>query len=213
MLQNVVLRFKYSLVWSKNCTTSSSSSPMQWKILQENIGCSLHSLSHTRWSDRVDSVRPFAAHIPGIQASLKSLLQLSLTSETKAGVEGITKYVNSFTCIMMSCIWIKVLAAIDLWNKVLQTCNTTLDVEVNNIDSLLKELQFLKEHWSSLVSEAKTVANEIGVPAEFPEKCKSKQKRFFFWTKENLMSMKKEDQVQMMKLLEKLPSSMKCSMC
>ena len=55
-----------------------SSSPMRLKILQENIGCSLHSLSHTRWSDRVDSVRPFAAHIPGIQASLKSLLQLSL---------------------------------------------------------------------------------------------------------------------------------------
>ena len=94
---------------------------MWWKILQENIGHSLYPLSHTHWSDQVDGVRPFAAHIPGIQASLKSFLQLSLTSETKAEVEGIAKYVNSFTCIMMSCIWIKVLAAIDLRNKVLQS--------------------------------------------------------------------------------------------
>ena len=115
------------------------------KILQENIGCSLHSLSHNRWSDRLDSARPFAAHIPGIQASLKSLLQLDLTSETKAEVEGIAKYVNSFTCIMMLSIWIKALAAIDLRNKALQAINTTLDVEVDNIDSLLKELLFLRE--------------------------------------------------------------------
>ena len=81
---------------------------------------------------------------------------------------------------MMLCIWVKVLAAIDLRNQVLQTRNTTLDVEVNNIDSLWKGLQFLREHWSSHVSEAKTVANEIRVPAEFPEKHKSIQKGFFF---------------------------------
>ena len=50
---------------------------------------------------------------------------------------------NSFTCIMMLSIWIKALAAIDLRNKALQGINTTLDVEVDNIDSLLKELLFL----------------------------------------------------------------------
>ena len=42
---------------------------MRWTILKENTGCSLYSSSHTCWIDRVDSVRPFAAHIPGIQTS------------------------------------------------------------------------------------------------------------------------------------------------
>ena len=46
---------------------------------------------------------------------------------------------------MMLSIWIKALAAIDLRNKALQGINTTLDVEVDNIDSLLKELLFLRE--------------------------------------------------------------------
>ena len=43
---------------------------------------SLHSLSHT-WSDRVDSVKPFAAHIPGICLSLEALFELNLSSQTK----------------------------------------------------------------------------------------------------------------------------------
>lgn len=50
-----------------------SSSPMRWEILRDKIGCALHSLSHTRWSDRVDSVRSFAAHVPGILAALDAI--------------------------------------------------------------------------------------------------------------------------------------------
>lgn len=61
-----------------------SSSPMRWQILQEKISCSLHSMSKTRWSDRIDRVRPFPAHIPGLQSALTELLELNLTSETKA---------------------------------------------------------------------------------------------------------------------------------
>lgn len=64
-------------------------------------------------------------------------------------------------------------------NKVLQARNTTSDVEVENIDSLLKQLLFLREQWSLLVSEVKTLGNEIRVPVEFPEKRTSKQKHFF----------------------------------
>ena len=33
-----------------------SSSPARWDILQKNIGCSLYSLSYTRWSDRLESL-------------------------------------------------------------------------------------------------------------------------------------------------------------
>jgi len=42
-----------------------SSSLQRWEILKQNVGCSLHSMSDTRWSARVDSVKPFAFHLPG----------------------------------------------------------------------------------------------------------------------------------------------------
>ena len=41
-----------------------SSSPQRWEILTSSVGCSLHNPSETRWSARVDSVKPFAAHLP-----------------------------------------------------------------------------------------------------------------------------------------------------
>lgn len=39
-------------------------SPQRWEILQEEIHCSLHKLSDTRWSGRVDAVRTFCKTSP-----------------------------------------------------------------------------------------------------------------------------------------------------
>ena len=43
-----------------------SCSPMRWEILAMRIGCSLHRIPATRWSDRVESVKPFIAQLPGV---------------------------------------------------------------------------------------------------------------------------------------------------
>ena len=51
-------------------------------------------------------------------------------------------------------------------------------MEVKNIDSLLDDLKFLREGWPIILSEAKLVANEVGIIAEFPQKRKIKRKRF-----------------------------------
>ena len=79
-------------------------------------------------------------------------------------------YISSFTCLLMSSIWFKVLTAIDQHNKILQARNATLDVEVKNVNSLLVDLQKLRSCWSSILSEVKLVAGEIGIPTELPSK-------------------------------------------
>ena len=156
-----------------------SSSPARWDILQKNIGCSLHSLSYTRWSDRLESVKPIAAHIPGIKAALNDLLTLNLTAETKADVKALITYVNSFTCLLLASIWYKVLAAIDLRNKVLQARNATIDIEVKNVNSLIDDLKRLRDNWGLILSETKVVAEQIGMIAEFPSRRKRKRKHFY----------------------------------
>lgn len=149
-----------------------SGSPARWEILLNNIGCSLHSLSHTRWSDRLDSVKPIATHITGLKPALNDLLTLNLTSEAKADVKGLTHYVNS---LLLASIWYKVLAAIDIRNKVLQARNATIDVEVKNVCSLIDDLKNLRDNWES---EVKIVAQQIGIVPELPSKRKRKPKRF-----------------------------------
>ena len=73
-------------------------------------------LSGTRWTDRVDSVRPFAAHLPGIKAALQDLLNLNLTPQTRSTTRGAISYVSSFKCFLVSAIWIKAITAIDIRN-------------------------------------------------------------------------------------------------
>ena len=43
----------------------------RWKILLKLIGSSLYSISGTRWSDRVENIKPFAAHLPGIKSAIE----------------------------------------------------------------------------------------------------------------------------------------------
>lgn len=70
------------------------SSPHRWEILKENVGCSLHSISDTRWTARVDSAKLFAVHLPGIKKAIEIVLDLNLTAETRLDLNGIQTYVN-----------------------------------------------------------------------------------------------------------------------
>ena len=156
-----------------------SSSPQRWSILQESIGSSLHGLSGTRWTDRVASVRPFVAHLPGIRSALEQLHTLNLTPKTATEVNGAIKYCSSFVCILMSAIWLKILVAIDLRNQIIQAREATIDVEVSNLKSLVQDLKELRGNWALILNESKLVANEMQVIPNLPAKRKTKRRSFF----------------------------------
>ena len=153
-----------------------ASSPQRWDILQRRNGGSLHGLSGTRWTDRVASVRPFAAHLPGIKSALEDLLNLNLTPKTRHEVNGAITYVSSFKRIVMSAIWLMILVAIDCRNQVIQSRNATIDIEVANLESLLVEMKELREKWNTILQESKNVARAMGISSELPARRKRKRR-------------------------------------
>ena len=57
-----------------------SYSPKRWEILPKHChNESLHRQSGTRWSERISSVKPFAANLYGIKEALKEPLGLNFT--------------------------------------------------------------------------------------------------------------------------------------
>nr|XP_047138242.1 uncharacterized protein LOC124814493 [Hydra vulgaris] len=110
-------------------------------------------MSQTRWSARVDCIKPFATHLPGIIKSVADIRNLNLAIENRADLNEIISYMESFECILMSAIWFKVLTAINYTNLVLQARNATLDVEVTNIKRLIDELKTLRDKWDSIMVE------------------------------------------------------------
>lgn len=155
-----------------------SSSPQRWEILKKKVPSSLHSMSKTRWSARVDSVKPVAAHLSSIVEAIVELNELNLTAECRRDVEGLKTYFKTFNCLLLASIWFKILKAIDIVNRVLQHRGETMDVAANNLSSLVEELKRIRNQgWDSIFSEALLVAENIGWPQHLQEENKRKRKR------------------------------------
>ncbi|XP_018363687.1 PREDICTED: uncharacterized protein LOC108761575 [Trachymyrmex cornetzi] len=142
----------------QKCYAIFSSSPQRWEILKNKIESSLHSLSEMRWSAKIDAVKPFANHL---QSALEDLKTLNLTAETRSDVDGIQKYISKFECILMASIWSKILNAINEKSTVLQTRNATIDVEVENLESLFLDMQLIRNQWNAILRERKLVTSGL----------------------------------------------------
>ena len=81
----------------------------------------------------------------------------------------------------MASIWFKALRMIDDRSKVLQARNSTIDIEVKNIDGLICDLQKLEVKWPDILSELKAVAKALKIELWFvnSDKKKKRRKRFF----------------------------------
>lgn len=79
----------------------------------------------------------------------------------------------------MSSIWFKILTTINERNVVFQARNATIDVEVENLNVLLSDLQFIRNRWDDILSECKLVANEIKISSSFPPSRKRKRTTVF----------------------------------
>lgn len=147
-----------------------AASPQRWEILKNYIHISIHNLSSTRWSARVDAIRPFVRHIPSLTQALNDVLTLNLTPETRSDILNCLTYVDQFEYILMSNIWHKILTAIDFRNKILQAGHVTLDLEEKLLDDLTKELLTLRDKWNEILSECKIVENNLNISVELPSK-------------------------------------------
>ena len=118
----------------------------------------------TRWSERLDTIKPIAHHLPGIIKALEELQELpGLETKCKHTINGALKYVSTFTCLIMASMWYKILAAIQNVNLIIQARDSTIDVEVENLKDLTSHLVSLRERWDQVYNEAVLVAQSLNV--------------------------------------------------
>ena len=85
-------------------------------------------MSNTRWSAQIESVRPVAAHLPGILSALEDLEKQLKYDQISRGLKH----------MLMASIWVKVLTAIDYRYKVLQARSATLMLNLITYKVLLR---------------------------------------------------------------------------
>ena len=83
-----------------------SSSPARWKILKETAGVSLHSLSDTRWSARIDAVRILVKNHTKMLEILSSVkTELDLTALAFSDAEHLLEWMKSFEYIQSTSVY------------------------------------------------------------------------------------------------------------
>ena len=70
-------------------------------------------------------------------------------------------------CVLMSAVWHKILAAIDICNKLIQARDSTLDVELSSIETLLEDLMKLQSNWKGMWNKAKEVSLNLEMKIKF----------------------------------------------
>ena len=79
----------------------------RWEVLKELANVSLHALSDTRWSARLDSLRPLVKRPREICDVLIALIEdQTMPPETVAEAEGLLNYMRSFEFVVISTFWL-----------------------------------------------------------------------------------------------------------
>ncbi|XP_065681404.1 uncharacterized protein LOC100200648 [Hydra vulgaris] len=159
-----------------------SGSPIRWKILTETTGLSLHQTSQTRWSARIEAVKPLVKRPREILLSLQKLRDLDLTADLLIDVKSLEKWIQSFEFIIMTTFWFKALQAINYVSVSFQSENITLDDEMKLMKILIEDLTRLRSSWPELINETHLVASGLasyGFQSKLVQKRTRKRKTFY----------------------------------
>ena len=154
-----------------------SGSASRWKVLQDKTSISLHRLSETRWSARIDAVKPLVKRPREILSALETLKEdFDLPGDLYNEVVALHKWFFSFEFVVLATFWFKVLQAIHNVSCLLQGTQLTLDEEIRLFALLTSVLHRIRESWSAILDEARTVASNLGFEEQFKQKRQRKCK-------------------------------------
>ena len=136
-------------------------------------------MSDTRWSARIDAVKPLVRRPREIVQALEKLQEdFDLPSDLCNEVSSLAAWLQTFEFVLLATFWFKTLQAINDVSRSLQCSKITLDEESRLMKSLLSDLQRIRESWHLILQESRLVASGLGLQEEFRSKRRRRSKTF-----------------------------------
>ena len=133
----------------------------------------------TRWSSRIDAIKPLAKRLREVLADLKHASKnMDLTSEQLSQTRALEKWLSPFEFVLVITTWYKTLTAVYNVRRLLQSEAITIDNELLLMRQLLEDLKRIRGSWSQIFQEAVAVAGPLGFETELATKRKCKPKCF-----------------------------------
>jgi hypothetical protein len=120
-------------------------------------------MSKTRWSTRINAVKPVAKHLSTIRAAVQEEELLNLQPDARAELQSITEYLDTFECILLSTIWTEILTLLQQTNLLIESRNAPLDAEMKNSNNLISNIRQVREEWEKMFSKSKDTAENARI--------------------------------------------------
>ncbi|CAA2984694.1 zinc finger MYM-type 1-like [Olea europaea subsp. europaea] len=166
----------------KRIYTLFSSSTKRWKIFKDNVqGLTVNPLSQTCWESDVESVKPIIEQTAQIRDALLDLAESNEYPKVKSEAESLATYeLQNFEFLLGMVIWYKLLHAVNIVSKFLQTESMDINHAIDLLQGLISFLEDYKEiGFAIAMDEATKKTNEMGIEAVFTEKRIIQRKRQF----------------------------------
>lgn len=150
-----------------------SSSTKRWSVICKHLpDLKLKALSATRWSSRIDAVKPLRYNLGKV---FDALLEISGDSSawdctTSHKAHSLALNIQNYRFICSVIIWFDILNEINALSKMMQSPTINTQICINLLNKLIEKFTEYRtaEHFETVLAEASKVANELNVETDFP---------------------------------------------
>ncbi|XP_022877046.1 zinc finger MYM-type protein 1-like [Olea europaea var. sylvestris] len=138
------------------------------KIFKDNVqGLTVKSLSQTRWESHVESVKPIMEQTAQIRDALLDLAESNEDPKVKSEAESLaTHELQNFEFLFGMIIWHRLLHAVNIVSKFLQTKSMDIDHAIDLLQGLVSCLEEYREIGFAIAKDEVTKkASEMGIEA------------------------------------------------
>lgn len=149
-----------------------SSSTKRWDVMRKNVpGLSLKPLSETRWSSRIDSIKPLKLYLIKVCESLLEVAEdNSFHIDARHKASSLLTSVQNFQFICGIIIWHDVLFHINIVSKQMQSATINIKVCQTYLKNLVDHFQQYRsdQSFQEILVQAKEVALSLEIEDDFP---------------------------------------------
>ncbi|CAK1597333.1 unnamed protein product [Parnassius mnemosyne] len=149
-----------------------SSSTNRWDILRKNVpGLSIKPVSETRWSSRIDSIKPLKLYLIKVCESFLEVAEdNSIHIEARHKASSLLTSVQKFQFICGIIIWHDVLLHINIVSKQMQSATINIKVCQTYLKILVDHFQQYRsdQSFEEILVQAKEVALSLEIEEDFP---------------------------------------------
>lgn len=151
-----------------------SSSTKRWPIICKYLpDLKLKALSATRWSSRIDAVKPLRYHLEKI---FDALLEISDNNSsewdctTSHKAHSLALNIQNYRFICSVVIWFDILNEINALSKMMQNPTINTQICINLLNKLIDKFTEYRTdvHFERVLEEATNVARDLNVETDFP---------------------------------------------